>query len=143
VCAKDTTDERLLAPGLCAWAVTELGCILDHASLWLSDEQVINAIDTGLLMAQLYLFLATASLKACRPRYKVRPKLHSFVCEIVGRFSQNRLNPRFIGCSNEEDFVGKVTGIIKGKLHGATFCKRALERLLLGINLHLLPLKAR
>lgn len=130
--SQDNTDERLYAQGVCAWAITSFGSVLDNASLWLSEQQAQDAIDTGLLWCQIYMFLATQALQNCRPRYRIRPKLHC-----------NRMNPRYLSCNNEEDFIGKVAAICKGKCHPSTYCKRVLERLLLGINVHLMTLKAR
>ena len=142
--SQDNTDERLHAQGVCAWVITSFGSVLDNASLWLSEQQAQDAIDTGLLWCQIYMFLATQALQNCRPRYRIRPKLHSFYCEIIQRlYVGNRMNPRYLSCNNEEVFIGKVAAICKGKCHPSTYCKRVLERLLLGINVHLMTLKAR
>ena len=129
--SQDNTDERLYAQGVCAWAITSFGSVLDNASLWLSEQQAQDAIDTGLLWCQIYMFLATQALQNCRPRYRIRPKLHSFYCEVIQRlYVGNRMNPRYLSCNNEEDFIGKVAAICKGKCHPSSYCKRVLERLL-------------
>lgn len=150
---QETNDDRLCLGGLAAWAVTRFGTKMDEFSFWLSDHEAGHykphawtreadeLVDTGLLFLQLYLYLACAALDAKRPRYKVRPKLHSFACEIIQRmYAGSRVNPRHLGCAGEEDFIGKTCGVIRAKVHAATFARRTLERSLLGINVHLMEL---
>lgn len=141
-CKECVADEALYEPGICAWAITRFGTALDHASIWLSDEDAANVVDYGMLAMEIYMGLATQALVSCRPRYRVRPKLHSLVCEIIERLEAGmRLNPRFTSCAGDEDYIGKVASILKGKSHPTTACKRALERLLLGINVMLMEIK--
>ena len=52
-----------------------------------------------------------------------------------------KMNHRHVGCFNEEDYVGQVTRMLKGAVHPLTLGKRALERMLLGINVHLAKAK--
>ena len=138
-----TEHPELRLPGLCVWAVTRYGVLMDQFGFWLSDQEASELVDTGMFFLELYLFLACAALDARKPRYKVRPKLHSFACEIVQRtYAGSRVNPRHLGCPGEEDFIGKVCGVIRAKVHAATFARRCLERSLLGINVHLMDLKA-
>ena len=137
-----TSDQALHQQGICAWAITRFGTALDHASIWLSDEDSANVVDYGMLAMEVYMDLATQALVSCRARYRVRPKLHSFVCEIIQRLEAGmRLNPRFTSCAGDEDYIGKVASILKGKSHPTTACRRALERLLLGINVWLMEVK--
>lgn len=134
--------EKLHKMGVLAWAITNFGLVLDHASLWLTDQEAANAIDNGLLYIQLFMHLATEAWEQKRPRYRIRPKIHSFQCEILQRLcAGSRLNPRFISCSNEEDLIGKVMAIVKNKLHASTLARRVLERYMLGINVFLMGLK--
>lgn len=128
---------------VCSWALSEFGVVLDNASLWLSEAEASQAAELGLLFGQLYLKLAQNALQKLRPRYKMRPKFHDFMCGIVMRLVRgSRTNPRWLACFGEEDYIGKVCGMLKGSLHPATYGKRALERSLLGLNAHLLGLEA-
>lgn len=135
--------EKLHKMGVLAWSITNFGLVLDHASLWLTEQEAADAIDQGLLYIQLYMHLATEAWEQKRPRYRLRPKIHSFQCEILQRLcAGSRLNPRFISCSNEEDLIGKVMAIVKNKVHASTLARRVLERYMLGINVFLMGLKS-
>ena len=75
-------------------------------------------------------------------RATCRPKFHSFSCEIVDRLrGGNSINPRMVACAGEEDLIGKLCSIIKGSVHASTFGQRALERAMLGLNVHLMELR--
>lgn len=140
---EETSTEKLYAQGVCAWSITRFGQALDHSSIWLSEEDANEATDSGLLYLQTFMLLAKTALDERRPRYRLRPKMHSFCCEILQRlYSGSRLNPRFVGCSMEEDYVGKLISILKSKsCHPSTFGKRVLERAILGINVHLMSIR--
>lgn len=143
--SKDKKHEKnanLLVPAMCAWALTQYGLCLDHSGFWLSDEEADNAVDYGLFFAQSYMWLSTEALKNARPRYRIRPKLHSFVCELLQRMSTgSRLNPRIVSCSGDEDLIGKICGVIKSKIHPSTLAKRVLERYMLGLNVFVMSQK--
>ena len=128
---------------VCCWAISEFGVLLDGAKLWLSESEGIRAAELGLLFGQLYLWLARQALQRFRPRYKIRPKFHDFLCGIVMRLARgSRTNPRWLACFGEEDYIGKICGMLKGSMHPSTYGKRALERSLLGLNAHLMELEA-
>ena len=117
--------------------------MLDQSSMWLSDEAAGASVQFADIFILLYLKLAYEALVAKRPRWKMRPKYHSFFCEIINRTrAGSRINPRHVGCAGDEDMVGKVCGILKGSLHPVTLGKRILERCLLGINVRLMTLRA-
>lgn len=129
--------------GVCAWALSQFGVVLDGASLWLTDGEASWAAELCLLFAQLYLWLARNSLQRARPRFKLRPKFHDFVCGICMRLQRGACtNPRWMACYGEEDYIGEICGMLKGSLHPATYGKRALERSILGLNTHLMALEA-
>ena len=126
------------------WAVTKFGWILDQAGLWLTDAQAADAVDYGVLFVQTFMWLARDALENARPRYKLRPKMHSFFCEVLMRMHHGgRTNARWVACFSEEDYIGKICGMIRKAVHGSTFGRRSLERALLGVNTHLMCLAAK
>ena len=134
--------KELRAPGVLAWAITKYGVLLDHCDLWLTPEEASLSVEFADLFVVLYLKLASKAINDKRPRYKIRPKYHSFFCEILSRTrSGSKLNPRYVGCNNEEDFVGKICGVLKGAVHPASLGRRVLERFLLGLNMRLMELR--
>ena len=137
-----TDVNKLRAPAVLAWAITKYGVLLDHSELWLTPEAAAASVEFADLFILLYLKLAAQALSEKRPRYKIRPKFHSFFCEIVNRTrSGSKLNPRCVGCNNEEDFVGKICGVIKGAVHPASLGRRVLQRFVLGLNMRLMQLR--
>ena len=48
-----------------------------------------------------------------------------------------------VGCTGEEDFIGKDCKVAKGAVHPTTLARRVLERCMLGLNIHLMSLKAK
>ena len=132
---------ELYLPAALAWSVTKFGVVLDRCSLFLDDDDAYQMVDYGTFFVQLYLFLACQALRMNRARWKARPKFHSLACEIIQRVARgSRFNPRFLSCGGDEDFIGKVCGCIKGKLHASTFGRRVLQRALLGLNVYLMKL---
>ena len=106
--------------------------------MFLTDAETARIVDLGFLFLQCFVFLADRALKDLRPRWKGRPKLHSFHCETLCRLkSGSRLNPRFYSCWLDEDFVGRTCSMGKRAVHTQTLAKRVLQRCLLQINVHL------
>ena len=55
------------------------------------------------------------------PGFKMRPKFHRFFSELVGRTKGgNNINPRFLACNGEEDFIGKTCAMAKLAIHPTT-----------------------
>ena len=103
--------------------------------MWLSEAAANKAVHAGMLYIQTYVQLAHDCLQKMVPRYKVRPKCHSFHCETVLRIKGgSRANPRFFSCFNDEDFVGRSCSVGKQSVHPVTLAKRVLERLLMHTN---------
>ena len=135
---------KLHHAGALAWALTKFGVLLDRCSFWLTDSDAADAVELGLLFLHLYNYLAASALQSCKPRWKLRPKMHSFACEAIRRIQDgSRVNPRFVGCCGEEDYIGKIATICKGSVHPSTLARRVLERCMLGLNVHLMSLKAK
>ena len=132
---------QLQMPGAMAWALTKYGLLLDRCAFWLTEADAATADELGNLFLHLYLYLARSALAEKRPRWKLRPKFHSFACELINR--KSLVNPRFVGCAGEEDFIGKVCKVVKGAVHPTTLARRVLERCMLGLNIHLMSLKAK
>lgn len=135
-----TDDERLHAPGLMAWAITKYGVYLDRCNMFLTAENAEQACKFATLFLHLYLWLAGRAIQERRPLYKMRPKYHSFSCELVNRSKTNRINPKYVGCAMEEDYIGKIASVCKGATHPLTLGKRVLQRCLLGLNVYLMTL---
>ena len=71
-------------------------------------------------------------------RYKLRPKFHAFHCQLILHADSGaKLNAKYGSCFNEEDLIGKITGITKDALHPTTLGKRVLQRWLLQMNSYL------
>ena len=115
---------------------------MDSSGLWLEEEAAVAALTFGDLFMACYLAQSSKAIAEKKPLYRMRPKFHSVKCELLNRLRQgSRLNHRHVGCFNEEDYVGQVTRMLKGAVHPLTLGKRALERMLLGINVHLAKAK--
>ena len=139
---KDAIDvPQLHMAGAMAWALTKYGLLLDRCSFWFSEDDKATADELGSLFLHMYLSLARDALEKKRPRWKIRPKFHSYACELVNR--KSLVNPRFVGCAGEEDYIGKVCRVAEASLHPATLARRVLERCMLGLNCHLMSLKAK
>ncbi|CAE7940295.1 unnamed protein product [Symbiodinium necroappetens] len=79
---RDTQVDELKVPATCAWAVTQVGITMDRAGVWFSEAEAAQMVQCGLLYVQSHVWLAREALLAARARYKVRPRLHSFLCEV-------------------------------------------------------------
>lgn len=134
--------EILQGPGLLAWSLTKYGVLLDRCGLWLDEQSAAASVEFADFFLKLYLQMSHAALESKQPLYRMRPKYHAFCCEIVNRTRfGNKINPRFVGCATEEDLIGKVCGALKGAIHPSTLGKRILERMLLGVNIHVMKLR--
>ena len=131
-----TQIEELKFPAVMAWSVTHFGFTLDRAGLFFTDSERLQAGRAGLTYVQTHVHCAREALLRCRPRYKVRPKLHSFLCEIVFKLLHgSTFNPRFTACWADESFIGQVCSVGKAKaVHPSTLSLRLLQRLQLNLN---------
>ena len=132
---KDTQHPELQPCAVLAWSVTTFQMVLDNAGTFLTEDEAARALEAGELYIRIYMHLACRSLAAAKPRYYVRPKLHSLACETLSRLRCNsRFNPRYVSCWTDEDFVGKVCSVSKGSVHPTTLSLRILQRSLLYLN---------
>ena len=106
--------------------------------MWLSRDQAERAALAGMTYARCHLLLARVSLENRRPRFKIRPKLHSFVCEVCCKLlAGSTLNPRMTAAWSDESYIGKVCNIgCKAAIHMSTLGRRMLQRLLMQLNAH-------
>ena len=126
---------QLRFPAVCCWAIHTFGVLLDKAGMWLTDSEACRAVQLGRLYASTYLALAGAAIVRSRPLYKVRPKQHQFVCEVVLKLHDgSRFNPRYASCFGDEDYVGRVCGAAKLASHPSTMSKRVLQRCMCTLN---------
>ena len=134
--------KQLHLQAVCAWALHQFGFILDSHGLFLSDYAAERVETSGLLYLQCYVRLAESALAMSRPRYKLRPKVHSFHCETLLKLrGGSRVNPRFHSCFNDEDYVGRCCSVGKQACHPNTMARRVLERILLQTNTWLMEKK--
>ena len=117
--------------------MTEFARILEGAGMFLTDAETAKAVACAELYVQLHVYMARKSLKEGKPRYKVRPRLHSFLCETILRLHRSKFNPKFAACWSDEDFIGQTCAISQRALHPATLGHRMLERLLMQLNAYL------
>ena len=128
-------DTDLQVQSVCAWALHRFGVVLDGCPLFLTDHMAETVEQLGMLYLQCYVRLAESALRSLRPRFKLRPKVHSFHCETLLRIrGGSRVNPRFHSCFNDEDYVGRVCNVGKQACHPMTMAKRVLERIMLQTN---------
>ena len=126
---------ELYYQAVCAWALHQFGTLLDSCKLFLNDDEADRVVNLGMLYLQTYMRLAERCLAQSIPRYKVRPKIHSFHCETLLKIrAGSRVNPRFHSCWNDEDYVGRCCTVGKQACHPSTMARRVLERLLLQTN---------
>ena len=123
---------------ICAWSACHFQAVLDACGMWLSRDQAERAALAGMTYARCHLLLARVSLEKRRPRFKIRPKLHSFVCEVCCKLlAGSTLNPRMTAAWSDESYIGKVCNIgCKAAIHMSTLGRRMLQRLLMQLNAH-------
>eukprot|EP00439_Symbiodinium_sp_Y106_P003063 s9534_g1.t1 len=111
---KNTDVEELKVHSVLTWAITEYAWILEQAEMWLTDEQALQAASAGNLYLEAHVYLARKALLQGRPRFKVRPRLHSFACETVAKLENgSRMNPKYCATWSDESYIGQVCSIGK------------------------------
>lgn len=133
---KNTDVEELKVHSVLTWAITEYAWILEQAEMWLTDEQALQAASAGNLYLEAHVYLARKALLQGRPRFKVRPRLHSFACETVAKLENgSRMNPKYCATWSDESYIGQVCSIGKSTaVHTSTIGLRLLQRLMLHLN---------
>ena len=139
VTLQDTSVPQLQMPACMLWGLMKFNEICEKAGMFFTEEEAEMAVESGLLYSRCHVALAYDSFARATPRYKVRPRFHSFVCETLCRIKNgSRQNPKFASCWSEEDFIGQSCSIGMARaLHPATLGKSILERLLLTLNAEL------
>ena len=139
VTLQDTSVPQLQMPACMLWGLMKFNEICEKAGMFFTEEEAEMAVESGLLYSRCHVALAYDSFARATPRYKVRPRFHSFVCETLCRIKNgSRQNPKFASCWSEEDFIGQSCSIGMARaLHPATLGRSILERLLLTLNAEL------
>lgn len=134
------SSKDLRVQAVCSWSLHTFSTTLDGAQMWLSNGEASRLVNLGMVYVQSVVKLGEIALKECRPRYKIRPKFHSFLCETVLRISDgSRMNPRFVSCFQDEDYIGRVCKLARmPSSHPMTMSKRLLQRCLLQLNSQLM-----
>ena len=140
-----TTVPALQMVSVCCWSLAEFSYVIDNAGMFLTDAQAQRAVQLANLYLECHTLMARKSLLAGVPRWKIRPRTHSFGCEIVAKMSNgSRLNPKHLSCWSDESYIGKTCQIGLSKaVHTSTLHKRLLQRLLMQMNAGLAETVAR
>ena len=99
----------------------------------LSDEVVREAQESGYMFLLCYQRLAEIAHACGRKSYHMRPKFHE-MDHIIGNLSEDRLNPLWIDCSDDETFMGKLKAM-GAHIHGKTLMPRLQSRYLLYLGI--------
>lgn len=118
----------------CMWALAKFIHVLDRSGPWLTDREALEAWEAGQLYLDCHQHLADMALKAGQMFWKVRPKTH-YMCHHVDDCYNTRMNPRFLSCWIDEDFVGKLAKVGRA-CHRKTCSERTLQRYLLFLHAH-------
>ena len=131
-----TTVPELKRQAVACWALANWSYVIDMAEVFLTDVQARQAVESAKLYLQCHMLLARLALVAGRPRYKIRPRMHSYACEIVAKVdSGSRLNPKHTACFADESFVGKVCSVgLARPVHTSTLHLRLLQRMIMQLN---------
>ena len=118
--------EKTLAT--CSWAMAKFWAIVDRGDMFLSTSDAHEACEAGELYLQMYLWLSCEALGRGVLRFKVRPKFHAFHHQCL-RLKLSNLNPRFVSCWADEDYVGRITRASK-RSHASAMWTSTLQRYL-------------
>jgi hypothetical protein len=97
----------------CMYHLVFMLCLFDANGLVLTANVVEQISVAGDLFLLSYQALAAHNLERQVALYRVRPKTH-YLCHLIEFVQRYKLNPRFVNCFMDEDFMGRVKRIIKG-----------------------------
>jgi hypothetical protein len=117
----------------CAWGMAAYMHVLDTAGQWLTPAQAASAIEAGTAYLTNYVTLANKAASMAKPRYKLKPKLHSFQHQHVENLKTSAFNPRYASCWGDEDMIGRLATCSRGT-HPNTVGLRVLQRFVLELN---------
>ena len=115
------------------WALAAFFEVLDESGRWLTHSQQQKALRCGHLYQVCYQQLAAANLQRHRLNYKIRPKQHYFACQLLGQIASFSLNPRYVHCFPDEDFMGCMSRLAK-RTSGRNTSTRTMQRWLLHVS---------
>ncbi|CAE7252176.1 unnamed protein product, partial [Symbiodinium necroappetens] len=131
----DHDSELLDAVLLAMGAANKFLDILYNADLWMDYTSAHEACKFGMHFLKGYATAATLSFNMSLPRFKFQPKWHMFAhithqlyddAEKVGRKGRV-LNVLSFSCQQDEDFVGKISAIVR-KQHARSVNSRVLQK---------------
>jgi len=114
----------------CIWGLADFFYICDHSGRWFTDSEAAEVVAAGSLYLDCYQRLAFKFSQDGCFTYKVRPKHHYFACRILLNILASHVNPRYVHCFADEDFVGRIARLAKATC-SKTVSLRVLQRWLL------------
>ena len=118
-----------------AWCLHRAVQIFDDAGMILTKDEADEASEALLNHLRSYQYLANQYQALNLWQFRMKPKLH-YMWHQAHQVKEWRLNPWVFHCFSEESFLGKIKAIAV-QCHGATMCKRVLERYLICLALFL------
>ena len=121
------------------WALMSFNYELERNDMFFDEATAKRIYSLGLLYVQLHTMCAKDCLAEHRPRWKVRPRMHSFLCECLCKLANgSKMNPKHFSCWSDEDYIGQSCAIGKARsIHATTIGLRLLQRLCLVLNAEL------
>ena len=121
------------------WALMSFNYELERNDMFFDEATAKRIYSLGLLYVQLHTMCAKDCLAEHRPRWKVRARMHSFLCECLCKLANgSKMNPKHFSCWSDEDYIGQSCAIGKARsIHATTIGLRLLQRLCLVLNAEL------
>ena len=117
----------------------DVGAHEERNDIFFDEATAKRIYSLGLLYVQLHTMCAKDCLAEHRPRWKVRPRMHSSLCECLCKLANgSKMNPKHFSCWSDEDYIGQSCAIGKARsIHATTIGLRLLQRLCLVLNAEL------
>ena len=142
---RSTTIQPLKMVAVCCWALAEWSYLVETSGTWMDDHTALRAVQLAKLYLQTHMLMARRSLLSGQPRWKIRPRMHSFACEITARMENgSRMSPREAACWGDESWIGRTCHVgLAPAVHTSTLRLRILQRVLMHVNAELANLPHR
>ena len=110
------------------WALAEWSYVVETSGTWMDDRTALRAVQLAKLYLQTHMLMARRSLLSGQPRWKIRPRMHSFACEISARMENgSRMSPREAACWGDESWIGRTCHVgLAPAVHTSTLHLRIL-----------------
>jgi hypothetical protein len=113
----------------CLYALVHLHHLMDKASMFFTTDEAATFAQSGTAFLTTWMALSRLSLDQGLPNYNITPKFH-YLAHIIYTVQAERINPKFMHCYQDEDFVGRVSRIA-GKTHPRKLGERTMGRYLI------------